>query len=81
MGASIGFSTSGSMAPRCPGIVSVSYTHLDVYKRQEEDFTEVVFRFTGNQYPQFAGALGEKTETPPEAAAALSLIHIFGETD
>ena len=36
----------------------------------EEDFTEVVFRFTGNQYPQFAGALGEKTETPPEAAAA-----------
>ena len=36
----------------------------------EEDFTEVVFRFTGNQYPQFAGALGEETETPPEAAAA-----------
>ncbi len=36
----------------------------------EEDFTEVVFRFTGNQYPQFAGALGTKTETPPEAAAA-----------
>ena len=36
----------------------------------EEDFTEVVFRFTGNQNPQFAGALGEKTETPPEAAAA-----------
>ena len=36
----------------------------------EEEFTEVVFRFTGDQYPQFAGALGEKTETPHEAAAA-----------
>jgi carboxypeptidase family protein/peptidase M1-like protein len=36
----------------------------------EEDFTEVVFRFSGNQYPQFAGALGPKTSTPPEAAAA-----------
>jgi hypothetical protein len=36
----------------------------------EEDFTEVVFRFTGNQYPQFAGALGPKVETPPEAVAA-----------
>ena len=36
----------------------------------EEDFSEVVFRFTGNQYPRFTGALGAKTETPPEAAAA-----------
>jgi len=36
----------------------------------EEDFTEVVFRFSGNQYPQFAGALGGKTATPPEVAAA-----------
>jgi Peptidase family M1 domain/Carboxypeptidase regulatory-like domain len=36
----------------------------------EEDFTEVVFRFSGNQYPQFAGALGPKTSTSPEAAAA-----------
>jgi len=36
----------------------------------EEDFTEVVFRFTGNQYPQFAGTLVTKTETPHEAAAA-----------
>jgi hypothetical protein len=36
----------------------------------EEDFTEVVFRFSGNQYPQFDGALGAKTGTPPEAAAA-----------
>src|SRR6202034_1345852 len=36
----------------------------------EEDFTEVVFRFTGGLYPQFAGALGTRTETPPEAAAA-----------
>jgi hypothetical protein len=36
----------------------------------EEDFTEVVFRFTGNQYPQFAGTLVTKTETPHEAVAA-----------
>jgi hypothetical protein len=36
----------------------------------EEDFTEVVFRFTGNQYPQFAGTLVTKTQTPSEAAAA-----------
>jgi Peptidase family M1 domain/Carboxypeptidase regulatory-like domain len=36
----------------------------------EEDFGEVVFRFSGNQYPQFAGAMGARTETPLEAAAA-----------
>jgi len=36
----------------------------------EEDFTEVVFRFTANQYSQFAGTLVTKTETPREAAAA-----------
>ena len=37
----------------------------------EEEFTEVVFRFSGNEYPEFATALGAKTETPPEAAIAL----------
>ena len=36
----------------------------------EEDFTEVVFRFSPDQYAQFAGALGPKTDTPAEAAAA-----------
>jgi hypothetical protein len=36
----------------------------------EEDFTEVVFRFTGNQYSQFAGTFITKTETPREATAA-----------
>ena len=36
----------------------------------EEDFTEVVFRFTPNQYSQFAATLVTKTETPREAAAA-----------
>jgi hypothetical protein len=36
----------------------------------EEDFTEVVFRFTGNQYPQFVAAMGARTELPPEAEAA-----------
>lgn len=36
----------------------------------EEDFGEVVFRFSAGEYPQFAGALGARVETPPEAAAA-----------
>jgi hypothetical protein len=36
----------------------------------EEDFTEVVFRFTGNQYSQFVAAMGTRTEIPPEAVAA-----------
>ncbi|MGO9269713.1 MAG: carboxypeptidase regulatory-like domain-containing protein [Terriglobia bacterium] len=36
----------------------------------EEDFTEVVFRFTPCEYSKFAGTLGTKADTPPEAAAA-----------
>src|ERR1700720_4640537 len=36
----------------------------------EEDFTEVVFRFTGNQYPHIAGTFITKTQAPSEAAAA-----------
>jgi Peptidase family M1 domain/Carboxypeptidase regulatory-like domain len=36
----------------------------------EEDFGEVVFRFSGSVYPQFAAALGAPAQTPPEAAAA-----------
>jgi hypothetical protein len=36
----------------------------------EEDFTEVVFRFTGDGYQQLAAALGSATETPAEAVAA-----------
>jgi len=36
----------------------------------EEDFSEAVFRFTGSQYPEFAGTLGEKVETPQEAVSA-----------
>src|SRR5437879_5866675 len=36
----------------------------------EEDFTEVVFRFTGGVYPQFSAALGSRTDTPSEAATA-----------
>jgi hypothetical protein len=38
----------------------------------EEDFSEVVFRFTGNQYIRFTSALDARMETPPEAAAAFS---------
>jgi hypothetical protein len=36
----------------------------------EEDLTEVVFRFTGNEYHRFSAALGAKTQTPPEAGVA-----------
>ena len=36
----------------------------------EEDFSEAVFRFTNGIYSQFAGVMGSKVETPPEAAAA-----------
>jgi hypothetical protein len=36
----------------------------------EEDFTEVIFRFTPGEYAEFAGGLGPKAETPSEAAAA-----------
>jgi hypothetical protein len=36
----------------------------------EEDFTEVVFRFTGDHFREFVGTLGTKVETPSEAAAA-----------
>jgi hypothetical protein len=36
----------------------------------EEDFTEVVFRFSPDQFPQFAATLGSRAETPGEAASA-----------
>src|SRR6266849_2446412 len=36
----------------------------------EEDFTEVVFRFSPDQFSQFAGVLGYKTDTPSEASTA-----------
>jgi hypothetical protein len=36
----------------------------------EEDFTEVVFRFTSGEYRQFVAGFGPKADTPPEAAAA-----------
>jgi hypothetical protein len=35
----------------------------------EEDFTEVVFRFTSGEYRQFVAGFGPKADTPPEAAA------------
>jgi PEGA domain len=38
----------------------------------EEDFSEAVFRFTGNQYVRFTEGLGARTEMPPEAAAAFA---------
>ena len=36
----------------------------------EEDFTEAVFRFTGNQFSRFSSSLTAMTETPPDAGAA-----------
>lgn len=36
----------------------------------EEDFTEVVFRFTGNQLSRFTASLTAMTQTPAEAGAA-----------
>jgi hypothetical protein len=36
----------------------------------EEDFTEVVFRFSPGEFSQFAAILGQKTETPAEASTA-----------
>ncbi len=38
----------------------------------EEDFSEAVFRFTGNQYVRFLPSLGARTETPSEASAAFA---------
>ena len=54
------------------------FTHIDrqeMVRRSgnptaEEDFTEVVFRFTSDVYPQFSAALGSRTDTPSEAATA-----------
>ncbi|MGB7845267.1 MAG: M1 family aminopeptidase [Candidatus Acidiferrum sp.] len=37
-----------------------------------EDFTEVVFRFTREAWGRFLPGLGEKTGTPPEAAAVFN---------
>jgi hypothetical protein len=34
----------------------------------EEDFSEVVFRFTPDQFPQFGTALGQKMDTPSQAS-------------
>ena len=36
----------------------------------EEDFTEAVFRFTPDQFPQFAATFGSRADTPAEAAGA-----------
>src|SRR5579871_144913 len=37
----------------------------------DEDFTEVVFRFTGKERPKFSPGLGERIEPPAEAVAVL----------
>ena len=38
--------------------------------RAEEDFTEAVFRFSPDQFSQFAASLGSRADTPAEAATA-----------
>ena len=35
----------------------------------DEDFTEVVFRFTGARTPEVLPGLGDSVDTPPEAAS------------
>ena len=37
-----------------------------------EDFAEVVFRFTGEAWPKFLAGVGAQTETPAEAATAFN---------
>jgi hypothetical protein len=51
------------------GIETSEMTRRTGNPTAEEDFTEVVFRFTPGEYAEFAGTLGTKTDTPPEAAA------------
>jgi Peptidase family M1 domain/Carboxypeptidase regulatory-like domain len=36
----------------------------------EEDFTEAVFRFSPDQFPQFAATFGSRADTPAEASTA-----------
>jgi len=36
----------------------------------EEDFSEAVFRFSPNQFPQFAATFGTRADTPAEASSA-----------
>ena len=38
----------------------------------DEDFTEMVLRFTGQERMKFLAGIGEKMETPPEAASAFA---------
>jgi Peptidase family M1 domain/Carboxypeptidase regulatory-like domain len=38
----------------------------------EEDFSEAVFRFTGNQYVRFTPELGARTDMPAEASAVFA---------
>jgi hypothetical protein len=36
----------------------------------EEDVSDIVFRFSPNQYPEFSGVISSKTDTPPMAISA-----------
>jgi hypothetical protein len=38
----------------------------------EEQFTEIIFRFTGKEHRIFAGQVGDKADTPAEAGIALA---------
>ena len=63
-----------------PRLTSVSYTHLDVYKRQIEIYEELetIGGFEGESaeyYQKFGYAL-QKRKKYAEAIQALSLIHI-----
>ena len=54
-----------------PGIDTAEMTRRSGGPTAEEDFSDVVFRFTGQLYPRVQAAFGAKTETPAEADAVL----------
>jgi hypothetical protein len=54
-----------------PGIDTKEMTRRSGEPTAEEDFSDVVFRFTRQLYPRVQAAFGAKTETPAEADAVL----------
>ena len=50
--------------------MSVSYTHLDVYKRQSEDSAKFLFQKVGVSVPQLIKALDESIQTYPKVSGS-----------
>ncbi|HEY2545121.1 MAG TPA: M1 family aminopeptidase [Candidatus Acidoferrum sp.] len=53
-----------------PGLDTTELARRSGGPTAEEDFSDVVFRFTSKLYPRITAALSAKTETPAEASAA-----------